>query len=823
MKKAQIFFLVWIFIFFLVSSANAQSKSSATESHAIALTNPNIILFNANVITMDEQMPSAQAIAIEGNRISAVGTNDVVLALQTGGTQLIDLEGITIVPGLIEAHNHRLLHAFWEDGPEGLVRATQDMAADGFTTVHELYGDPGFISWAQTLAQEGRLAVRIGCYIPFLTNCGDNVEPWMTYPYTEKKDTTLRVIGVKIFADGGSCGYPAITTLYQAGGAQGTHGDLFRTQEEMNSIVETVLNAGFPIAMHAIGDSAIGVGLNAFENAFAGKGNQLRCRMEHLRVMREDLVDKMVALGIGAAIQYTWANSSASRFERLYLPEVLEWVYPWRRMADRGIPIVGSNDAPFTVRTQAMQTISILATRKTRADEVIPGWMAGDQLTVEEGLLAMTMTNAWVAFEENMKGSITPGKLADLTMLSEDPLSMDPFDVRYITIEMTIMDGIIRHNQMDVNHTAIHDAGTFKIGVDDRGLWGPWRSQAGLLYNGIEQLYQGTLLVSYDSSTVATGTFPQQDYVTSPEGWVDFNEPGTVATEEATVTYEDAAVWHPGKLRITQETFMWEDDPLLLIQYTIQNIGENALSDIFIGPLMDFDIGSDLADWINNVGTWESNQGRGFAYMYTTNNPAAPYIGMAMFDSTLQGAASSLTFTRGSMLRESSAEPYFAESMRSGNIQSMTDTPGDYAILLGAGPFSLNDNQSMSPFMLAIVAGENLDDLKNAVNQAYQRSTLVTSVKERPGQVPDVFRLFQNYPNPFNPTTTIKYGIPERSRVKLVIYNILGELVRELVNKEQEVGYYEVELNASSISSGVYFYRLQAAEFVDTKKMVLLK
>ena len=72
----------------------------------------------------------------------------------------------------------------------------------------------------------------------------------------------------------------------------------------MNAVVTEVLDAGYPITMHAIGDSAIGVGLNAFENAFAGNGNQLRCRMEHLRVMREDLADQMVALGIAASIQY---------------------------------------------------------------------------------------------------------------------------------------------------------------------------------------------------------------------------------------------------------------------------------------------------------------------------------------------------------------------------------------------------------------------------------------------------------------------------------------------------------------------------------------
>ncbi len=85
------------------------------------------------------------------------------------------------------------------------------------------------------------------------------------------------------------------------------------------------------------------------------------------------------------------------------------------------------------------------------------------------------------------------------------------------------------------------------------------------------------------------------------------------------------------------------------------------------------------------------------------------------------------------------------------------------------------------------------------------------------------FTLQQNYPNPFNPVTTISYSLPVKSEVELVIYNALGEGVMELANEEKEAGRYSVEFNATSLPSGIYFYRLQAGEFVETKKMVLLK
>jgi len=85
------------------------------------------------------------------------------------------------------------------------------------------------------------------------------------------------------------------------------------------------------------------------------------------------------------------------------------------------------------------------------------------------------------------------------------------------------------------------------------------------------------------------------------------------------------------------------------------------------------------------------------------------------------------------------------------------------------------------------------------------------------------FNLEQNYPNPFNPSTTINYQIPTLSIVSLKVYDVLGNEIVTLVNEEKPAGSYEVEFDAISLPSGVYFYRLQAGSFVETKKMVLMK
>ena len=90
-------------------------------------------------------------------------------------------------------------------------------------------------------------------------------------------------------------------------------------------------------------------------------------------------------------------------------------------------------------------------------------------------------------------------------------------------------------------------------------------------------------------------------------------------------------------------------------------------------------------------------------------------------------------------------------------------------------------------------------------------------------QSPVKFALFNNYPNPFNPTTTIKYEIPKTVNVSLKVYDILGREVKTLINQEQKPGFYEIPFGNDELASGIYFYRLQAGNFIQTKKMILLK
>lgn len=99
----------------------------------------------------------------------------------------------------------------------------------------------------------------------------------------------------------------------------------------------------------------------------------------------------------------------------------------------------------------------------------------------------------------------------------------------------------------------------------------------------------------------------------------------------------------------------------------------------------------------------------------------------------------------------------------------------------------------------------------------------IVSVAEEGETLPTTFSLEQNYPNPFNPSTKIKYSVPNSELVTLKVYDVLGNEVTILVGEEEPAGSYEINFNASELSSGIYFYQLQVGSFVETKRMVLLK
>ena len=109
-------------------------------------------------------------------------------------------------------------------------------------------------------------------------------------------------------------------------------------------------------------------------------------------------------------------------------------------------------------------------------------------------------------------------------------------------------------------------------------------------------------------------------------------------------------------------------------------------------------------------------------------------------------------------------------------------------------------------------------------DQDFVGTVLIVGVGDDQNQpIPDEFTLMQNYPNPFNPYTTVRFDLPERANVLLEVFNICGQKIVTLTDAEYSAGIHLIGWDASAISSGMYFYRLTAGDFIDTKKMILLK
>lgn len=150
----------------------------------------------------------------------------------------------------------------------------------------------------------------------------------------------------------------------------------------------------------------------------------------------------------------------------------------------------------------------------------------------------------------------------------------------------------------------------------------------------------------------------------------------------------------------------------------------------------------------------------------------------------------------------------------------LADADGGVMIAGTAGA-NLAPNQSKT-YYFAVATGNSKTALIDNMNLAKQKYSTLTSL-ERENYLPKTYSLSQNFPNPFNPETSIKFSIPEREFVSLRIYNSLGQEVANSVNQEMEAGSYNLKFDGADLSSGIYLYTIKAGNFVQTKKMILMK
>jgi predicted amidohydrolase YtcJ len=255
---------------------------------------------------------------------------------------------------------------------------------------------------------------------------------------TGSGDETVRIGAMKIVQDG-SLGARTGVLREPYANDPGNRGLPVHSQEKLNEWVCKGHSAGMQIGIHVIGDAASDACLDAFEKAQKQMNREnARHRLIHFSIVDNDLLARTKSLEVGADIQPLFVALNGKRVEEFLGTKRAVNTYAWKSMLDHGIPIAGGSDCPV-VNLSPLQGIHSLVNRTV---DTVPGmiFQPQERLSVEEAIYVYTMGSAYSTFEEEVKGSVECGKLADFTVLSDDPRKM-PESIRDLKIEMTIVNG----------------------------------------------------------------------------------------------------------------------------------------------------------------------------------------------------------------------------------------------------------------------------------------------------------------------------------------------------------------------------------------------
>jgi predicted amidohydrolase YtcJ len=517
----------------------------------------DLVLLNCNVLTMNPSQPHAEAVAIKEDKIVKVGTNEDINRLVGKDTRVVELNGETVLPGLIDTHVHiadfgrfvtwldlkgvksveevkkiikkrvqtttqgkwilgqgwnqtnftenrmpnvhdldeaapdhpivlyhqsgcmcavnskalelagitkettapaggsiehdpqtgeltgvlgkNAMNLIWEHIPEPTEEealaatslACERVVEAGITSAHWIVSSVSEIQLIQRLRAENRLPLRVIIIFPA------DILDQMTDLLARKdfEDNRLRIGGVKVFADGFlAARTAALKEPYSDDHT--TKGKLLYSQEELCALVATLHKANLHLIIHAMGDQAIDLVLTILEkNLKESPRENHRYRIEQASVLNRKLIQRMKKLKVIVGVQPCTIISEFSAWsavDRLG-QERARLLYPLKTLFKEGIRISGGSDCPME-QISPFAGIQAAVTRQVFPEE---------QVTVEEALCMYTVNAAYASFDENIKGSIEEGKLADLTVVSRDPHATPPNQIENIKVKMTIVGGKI--------------------------------------------------------------------------------------------------------------------------------------------------------------------------------------------------------------------------------------------------------------------------------------------------------------------------------------------------------------------------------------------
>jgi predicted amidohydrolase YtcJ len=443
-----------------VITQEEETTSELGEEEA-TVTTPDIIFFNGQVLTMETNMPQVEALAIAGEDILKLGSDDNILALSGPDTQLIDLEGKTLLTGFIDAHTH-LFQAYLNDG-RTLEDAQEFALQSGITNIGHVSVNEELLGNLLVFEQEGNLRIRTSVYLTAYDACGESLGDWYkSYPPTHNPSKMLRVVGVKLYSDGGTCNRQAFSlNLPEWWVIDDPQGDLYFSAEKLAEILREIQDAGYQAAIHSSGDRAVETVLDAFEILLNGKSNVYRHRIDHNTFLRPDIISRYseinpIAVIYCAGPMASWllddpANPMKEMIES-YPDTYPSWILPWRSFLDANPELIVAyhSDWPWVGQGPIPDLFSLVTRKKLMDDGVTiwepPVWYAAEAINVQEALEIMTIGSAYALFMEEKTGSLKLGKFADLVILSENPMTIDPDEIINIQVLLTMVGGKVEYS-----------------------------------------------------------------------------------------------------------------------------------------------------------------------------------------------------------------------------------------------------------------------------------------------------------------------------------------------------------------------------------------
>jgi predicted amidohydrolase YtcJ len=320
-----------------------------------------------------------------------------------------------------------------------LARAAKECARMGLTAVGDAGDGEQELAAYRDLIAKHELPIRVNAMI------GGTGRLWQEYLKRGPEiGEYLQVRSIKLYADG-AMGSRGAAFLAPYADDPGNSGLIMMTKEQIEAVAREAAAHGFQVCTHAIGDRANRITLEAYGAALGGK-NDKRFRIEHAQVVAPEDFQLFAKYSVIAAIQSTHATSDMRWVERRIGPERAKGAYAWRRFLSLGVRISNGSDFPVEPPNPLWGFYAAI-TRQDHSGNPPGGWYPDQRLTREEALRSFTIDAAYAAFQEKEKGSLTPGKLADFTMLSNDIMKVPPAEILKTRVLMTVVGGNVVYSE----------------------------------------------------------------------------------------------------------------------------------------------------------------------------------------------------------------------------------------------------------------------------------------------------------------------------------------------------------------------------------------